>query len=41
MTPEEARELRHELRTPVNHLIGYAELLLEEDELDELLTIDD
>ena len=31
MTPEEARELRHELRTPVNHLIGYAELLLEED----------
>jgi adenylate cyclase len=27
---EEARELRHELRTPVNHLIGYAELLLEE-----------
>jgi class 3 adenylate cyclase len=30
MTPEEARELRHELRTPVNHLIGYAELLLEE-----------
>ncbi|MCX6521869.1 MAG: response regulator [Actinobacteria bacterium] len=35
MTPEEARELRHELRTPVNHLIGYAELLLEEDEADE------
>lgn len=31
MTPEEARELRHELRTPVNHLIGYAELLLEEE----------
>ena len=31
MTPEEARELRHELRTPVNHLIGYSELLLEED----------
>jgi len=30
MSPEEARELRHELRTPVNHLIGYAELLLEE-----------
>ncbi len=25
------RELRHELRTPVNHLIGYAELLLEEE----------
>ncbi len=32
MTPEEARELRHELRTPVNHLIGYAELLMEEDD---------
>lgn len=31
MTPEEARELRHELRTPVNHLIGYSELLLEDD----------
>ncbi|MGH8311558.1 MAG: histidine kinase dimerization/phospho-acceptor domain-containing protein, partial [Steroidobacteraceae bacterium] len=30
MNPEQARELRHELRTPVNHLIGYAELLLEE-----------
>ena len=35
MTPEEARELRHELRTPVNHLIGYAELLLEEDDVNE------
>ncbi len=35
MTPEEARELRHELRTPVNHLIGYAELLLEEDDASE------
>lgn len=34
MTPEEARELRHELRTPVNHLIGYTELLLEEEGLD-------
>ena len=32
MTPAEARELRHELRTPVNHLIGYAELLLEEED---------
>ncbi len=30
MNPEQARELRHELRTPVNHLIGYTELLLEE-----------
>jgi class 3 adenylate cyclase len=36
VTPEEARELRHELRTPVNHLIGYAELLLEEDDADEV-----
>jgi len=34
VTPEEARELRHELRTPVNHLIGYTELLLEEEGLD-------
>ena len=34
MSPEETRELRHELRTPVNHLIGYAELLLEEDGLE-------
>ncbi len=33
MTADEARELRHELRTPVNHLIGYAELLLEEDDV--------
>ena len=33
MSPEQARDLRHELRTPVNHLIGYAELLLEEDGL--------
>ena len=33
MNPEQARELRHELRTPVNHLIGYAELLLEEEGL--------
>jgi class 3 adenylate cyclase len=35
VSPEEARELRHELRTPVNHLIGYAELLLEEDDVSE------
>ena len=33
MNADEARELRHELRTPVNHLIGYAELLLEETDL--------
>jgi class 3 adenylate cyclase/AmiR/NasT family two-component response regulator len=30
MTPEEVRNLGHELRTPVNHLIGYSELLLED-----------
>ena len=29
---EEARELRHELRSPVNDLIGYAVQLLEEEE---------
>ncbi|MBI5949462.1 MAG: response regulator [Chloroflexi bacterium] len=33
MTPDDARHLRHELRTPVNHLIGYADLLLDEDDL--------
>jgi pimeloyl-ACP methyl ester carboxylesterase/DNA-binding response OmpR family regulator len=30
---EFARILRHELRTPVNHIIGYSEMLLEADEL--------
>ncbi len=30
MTPDVLRRLRHELRTPVNHLIGYTELLLED-----------
>lgn len=33
MTADQARHLRHELRTPVNHLIGYADLLLDEDDL--------
>jgi adenylate cyclase len=33
MNEAQTRELRHELRTPVNHLIGYAELLLEEEGL--------
>jgi signal transduction histidine kinase len=29
MTAEETRTLKHELRTPINHIIGYSELLLE------------
>jgi len=28
--PRGAGRLRHELRTPVNHILGYAELLIEE-----------
>ena len=27
---EDVRQLRHDLRTPVNHIVGYAELILEE-----------
>lgn len=38
MTPDEIRDLRHELRTPVNHLIGYSELLLEEDGITDATT---
>ena len=30
LTPELAVELRHDLRTPVNHIVGYAEMLLED-----------
>jgi CheY-like chemotaxis protein len=30
LTPELAGELRHELRTPVNHIVGYTEMLLED-----------
>ncbi len=30
--PHAASRLRHELRTPINHIIGYSELLLEEAE---------
>src|SRR5947209_8256869 len=30
--PGAARQLRHELRTPVNQILGYAELLMEEAE---------
>jgi signal transduction histidine kinase len=29
MYPQDARSLKHELRTPVNHIIGYSALLLE------------
>jgi signal transduction histidine kinase len=29
MTAEQTRMLKHELRTPVNHIIGYSELLIE------------
>jgi len=30
VVPEAAKQLRHELRTPVNHIVGYAEMLLED-----------
>lgn len=30
LTREAAGELRHELRTPINHILGYAEMLLED-----------
>ncbi len=36
MIPEALAELRHDLRTPLNHVIGYAEMLLE-DAADEAL----
>ncbi|HEY7406538.1 MAG TPA: histidine kinase dimerization/phospho-acceptor domain-containing protein [Candidatus Angelobacter sp.] len=29
MNAEDFRKLKHELRTPVNHILGYSELLLE------------
>ena len=29
MNGDHLRELKHELRTPVNHILGYSELLLE------------
>ena len=29
MTAEQTRMLKHELRTPINHIVGYSELLLE------------
>ncbi len=30
LTPESTAELRHDLRTPINHIVGYAEMLLED-----------
>ncbi|UCF39867.1 MAG: protein kinase [Gemmatimonadota bacterium] len=30
LPPEAVSELRHDLRTPVNHIVGYAEMLLED-----------
>jgi CheY-like chemotaxis protein len=30
LTPEALAELRHDLRTPLNHVIGYSEMLLED-----------
>ena len=30
LTPQAVAELRHDLRTPVNHIVGYAEMLLED-----------
>jgi CheY-like chemotaxis protein len=32
---EAAKKLRHELRTPINHIVGYAEMLLEDSEAEE------
>jgi CheY-like chemotaxis protein len=32
LSPEEVSALRHDLRTPVNHIVGYCELLLEDAE---------
>ena len=35
LSPEEVSGLRHDLRTPVNHIVGYCELLLEDARGDE------
>ena len=42
MTDERLKVLKHELRTPINHIIGYSELMLEgaaEDGLDDLVVV--
>jgi len=36
LSASEVTELRHELRTPVNHIVGFAEMLLEDAEADGL-----
>ena len=38
-TTSDTARLRHDLRTPLNHLIGYTEMLLEEVDLPELRTV--
>ncbi len=35
LTAAEVSALRHDLRTPVNHIVGYCELLLEESGADD------
>ena len=35
VVPEDAKRLRHELRTPINHIVGYAEMLLEDSQKEE------
>ena len=34
-TKEEQKQVRHALRTPINHILGYCELLLEEHQVPE------
>jgi len=39
MNAEDLRKLKHELRTPVNHILGYSDLLLESaDDSEDLVT---
>ena len=39
MKGEQLRHFRHELRTPVSHIVGFAEILVEEDPLPALRDI--